>query len=155
MPYPEGVDWVWVGVDSKGHVAAFVTAGIGPAPGHILGEHRPSIDPEGTEERISDLPRVSEAIVPPSQERHSSFVELAERGFFVFDWTDVHRTLVESKGNYEKVAEPASPLALAQLPADLRLAASSVQFDDVTFSAVSSIDVRRHFRCAEPSCSTG
>ncbi len=49
----------------------------------------------------------------------SSFLDLARRGLFVFDWTDVHRIARDSVHAYERIAAPTVPASITTLPADL------------------------------------
>ncbi len=53
----------------------------------------------------------------------TSFLDLAKRGLFVFDWTDVYRTRRASIEAYELVAVPACAIQTSDLPADLRVIA--------------------------------
>jgi hypothetical protein len=50
----------------------------------------------------------------------SSFIALGSRGLFVYDWTDVHRTVAAAIGAYELVAIPDMPIGFDELPVALR-----------------------------------
>lgn len=60
IKYPEGIDAVWLGRDKVGHVAAFITAGLGPVPRWI------EFDDDSltkVELQISNLPSISDVSV--------------------------------------------------------------------------------------------
>ena len=125
------VDCVWLGCDRDGHVAAFVTGGSGPVPDAVLDLEEPRV--EELEELVCGLPRTSAARLLVSVKRPDSFVEMAERGFFVYDWTDVYRTAREVLNEYEPVALPVNPVGVDQLPAGLAKACGCVRFAGVSF----------------------
>jgi len=145
-PYPQGTDCVWIGADRSGHVAAFVTGGTGPIPVSVLNSEL--IRVEEVEERICDLPRVSFARQLVATKKPDAFVELAERGLFVYDWSDVHRTKNESVHEYEPVAVPVTPATVGELPDEIAALVRGVALD-VTFADGNSLDVRAHVDCRE------
>ena len=118
--YPEQLDCAWVASDRDGHVAAFVTAGIGPIPVLALNNTGPLLV-EDIEEAIFRLPKVSACCLLVSVPRPDSFIAMAERGFFVYDWSCLHRTRVSEIDEYEPMACPVSPLLLDELPEMLKL----------------------------------
>ncbi len=149
-PYPDGIDCVWLASDRNGHVAAFVTAGVGPVPTEALNWERPKV--EDVEELVCGMPHVTAArvLVPVD-----SFVELAERGLFVYDWSDVHRTTRDELRAYELVAIPVSPITVDVLPANLACIARTVKFAGVIFADGKTPDVRKQMSCSERACSGG
>ena len=144
---PSSYDLVWLAVDAANQVAAFVTAGPGPIPLNIL-------DPDlldDVEERILDLPVVSRVRIPSgSDDGLGSFVALAQRGIFVYDWTDVHGTRVEDLHAYELVAAPTDPITVANLPHALTRIAAANQLSGERFAAANTLDVCRFVRCYKP-----
>jgi hypothetical protein len=146
--YPEGMDLAWLASDRDGHLAAFVTGGSGPIPDAAL---RLNFVPlEDIESRICSIPKVSETRLLVTWFKHpESYLELAERGFFAYDWTDVHRTNVEAKSAYEQIAVPVNPINLAKLPDDLAALARALKFGDVAFEETSWIDVCAHMNCCK------
>jgi hypothetical protein len=84
--YPDGVDCVWVAFDRDGHLGAFVTGGSGPIPVHLLAPGLLAV--EDIETRLALLPRVSAAGLLVQIKRPDDFVAMAERGLFVYDWSD-------------------------------------------------------------------
>lgn len=147
-PYPNGIDCVWLASDNEGRLAAFITAGEGPIPAEALKFDRlPVEDIEGL---IGDMPRVSEACLLVVVKRPDDFITFAERGLFVYDWTDVHRTTRQAVHAYEAVATPTKPISLGMLPADLAGEARALQFIDVSFADAKRLDV-----CAYMHCSVG
>ena|SRR5689334_2550031 len=147
-PYPEDFDCCWLASDRVGHLGAFMTAGRGPAPAAVLIESYPLDEIENS---ILALPKATD--IELLVQRHSpanSFVALAERGIFVYYWSDVHRTLRESFDEYELMVRPFRPLTLDQLPDNLLDAARSVRFSKVAFADAWRVNARAHMMCREP-----
>lgn len=143
-PYPEGIDTLWLASDHAGHLGVFVTGGSGPIPVQAL---RPDYPLEDLEARLLELPKASD--IDLRVPRPDGFVALAECGFFVFDWSDVHRTEAYID-EYELVASPYRPIALDQLPAALADIARSTRLAKVSFATAWRVDVRAHAICREP-----
>ena len=95
------------------------------------------------------MPNVSGARLLVSVKRPDDFVDLAERGIFVNDWTDIHRTAREAVGAYEQVAAPVKPIKMDALPADLAAVAKALKFVDVAFADEKRLDVRTYMNCCE------
>lgn len=110
--YPHDVDAVWVAANGKGHVAAFVTAGEGPVPKELVDAMDLVIG--DVEEALLALPIVSDVLLEVSHPNMSSFIGMAKRGFFVYDWSDVHRATKDSLKAYERAVVPQSPIMLHQ-----------------------------------------
>ncbi|WP_237151651.1 hypothetical protein [Oryzibacter oryziterrae] len=102
-----GIDCLWLGVDKNGHVAAFITAGAGPIPTAALDDVK--FDPQRAEEEICSLPKHTQAETISDKGDNSSFLELAERGLFIYDWTDIYKAISKQAGKYELVARPFAP----------------------------------------------
>jgi hypothetical protein len=148
--YPVQIDCVWVASDGDGHVGAFVTAGIGPIPVLVLSNTEPPLVKD-VEKAILELPRASACRLVASVPRPDSFVAIAERGFFVYDWSDVHRTKVASINAYEPVAVPVNPISINQLPEPLRSHAASVRYSAALFEGSACIKATSYFQCRGPS----
>ena len=73
---------------------------------------------------------------------------MAERGFFVYDWSDVHRT-EQYIDEYELMALPYRPLTLDLLPESLLDTARAVRLTTVSFASAWRVDVRAHMACQE------
>lgn len=145
--YPEGIDCVWVASDREGRVGAFITAGVGPIPAEALSSVHPPI--EDIEGQLCQLPAVSRVRLLVSVKRPDDFINLAERGVFVYDWTDINRTAREALRVYEPVAVPTKPITASSLPSELRALAKVLRLADVVFAASEAVDVRAHLSCAE------
>lgn len=115
-----GIDCAWIACDSDGHVAAIITAGSGTIPDSIFDG---PVDLFDLEERLLQLPVLSDAAALATEGDLTSFLDLARRGLYVFDWTDIHRALRKSVGAYEMVARPATVLRVDDLPGDLKAVA--------------------------------
>ena len=146
-PYPEGMDCVWLASDRTGHLGAFITAGIGPIPIAALDASVLPIDE--VESSLCELPQVAQAKLLVSVKRPDDFIDLAERGVFVYDWTDINRTARDALHVYEPVAVPVQPITASALTGDLATLAKAVQLLNVSFAENNALDIRRHLSCAE------
>lgn len=145
--YPEGIDCVWLASDREDRLAAFITAGVGPIP---LKAFNPACVPvEDIEGRLCQLPPVSQARLLVSVKRPDDFIDLAERGLFVYDWTDISRITREALQVYEPVAIPTMPITTASLPSDLATLAKVLRLDCLAFADGGCVDIRSHLSCAE------
>ena len=145
-PYPSGIDCVWLASDGEGRLAAFITAGEGPIPAEALKVDRlPVEDIEGS---IGGMLRVSEACLLVEIKRPDDFIAFADRGLFVYDWTDVHRTSRQAVHAYEAVATPTKPISLDRLPSDLAGVARALRFVDVSFADSTRLDVCAYMPCS-------
>ena len=147
-PYPDGIDCSWLASDQVGRLGVFITAGIGPIPATALDSANMPI--EAIEERLCQLPTVSSNQLLVTVKRPDSFIDLAERGFFVYDWTDIHRTKADELNVYESVAAPNEPIDIDALPDDLGVLARAMKLKGVEFEAGKAIDVRSFISCIEP-----
>jgi hypothetical protein len=145
--YPSDFDCVWIASDMDGRLGAFVTAGVGPIPDQALDYELIGI--EQMEDAVCKLPHVSGARLVVQLKRPDDFIDLAERGFFVYDWQDCHRTTRESTNLYELMAVPLSPINAVVLPKPLRELVAVVKFEDIAFAEENAIDVRSRFSCCE------
>ena len=146
-PYPEGIDCCWLASDRDGHLGVFVTRGRGPIPAQALLETYPL---DGMDERLLALPKASDVERRMRMPRADRLVAFAERGFFVYDWSDAHRT-EQYVDEYELIALPYRPLALDQLPESVSDTARWVRFNAVAFATAWRIDVRAHMAYREPA----
>jgi hypothetical protein len=144
-PYPESVDCCWLASDRAGQLAVFVTGGRGPIPVPALLDTYPLND---IEERILALPKASDIDLRIRMPQPDRFVALAERGVFVYDWSDIHRTEAYID-EYELMALPYRPITLDQLPGDLAEAARTVRFASAAFASAWRVDARAHMSCRE------
>jgi hypothetical protein len=145
QPYPEGVDCCWLASDRIGQLGVFMTGGSGPIPAQALLRASPLDD---LEERLLALPKASDIDLRVRVSRPDRFVALAERGFFVYDWSDVHRT-EQYIDEYELMALPYRPLTPDLLPESLSDSARAVRFIAVSFATAWRVDVRAHMASRE------
>jgi hypothetical protein len=144
-PYPDGVDCCWLASDRDGHLGVFVTRGRGPIPVQALLETYPL---DTIEEQMLALPKASDIELRVRMPRSDRLVALAERGLFVYDWSDAHRT-EQYIDEYELIALPYRPLVPDLLPHNLLDAARWVRFTVVSFASAWRIDVRAHMAFRE------
>jgi hypothetical protein len=76
--------------------------------------------------------------------RPDDFITLAERGLFVYDWRDIHRTKQQETRSYELVAEPNSPLSIS---GNLASFMEGVVTMDADFASERTLDVQRYVPC--------
>ncbi|AXI03806.1 hypothetical protein [Aquirhabdus parva] len=143
--YPADYDCVWIASDRDGYIAAFITAGSGPIPINAFTPELQGI--ELIEQAIFQLPQVSEAKLFVQVPRPDSFIALATRGFYVYDWSDIHKTTSELNSAYELAAAPTNPIQWNTLPEPLSGLVNQVKFSDVAFVNLLSLDVYRQIEC--------
>ena len=131
---PQSFDWVWLACDRDDRVAAFVTAGAGPIPTVVLESDLPV---EDAETLIRSLAATTGARNLFSKGDATSFMDLAQRGVFVYDWQDP----------YEHVAVPDTPVRVDSFPEELAKLSRIVRLDNVSFADEKAIDMRLHTEC--------
>ena len=100
--------------------------------------------------RAFALPRIGNFRLLVTVPRPDDFIDMAERGFFVYDWTDIHRTERNRSNAYELVAVPETPIVGASLPLELANMVEITRFADVGFADRSTLDATQYFECAWP-----
>lgn len=147
--YPEWIDCVWLASDREGNIGAFITAGCGPIPEMVIDSGY--IDIENIEGRICDIPVISDAKLLVSVKRPDDFIDLAERGFFVFDWSDIARPDLSALRAYELVAMPSNPIYEISLLSDPDLSglARALSLDEVCFSSQRVVNISSYVNCIE------
>ncbi len=146
-PYPEGIDCVWLASDCNGHLGAFVTGGVGPIPTRLLADKDNHV--EDIEAIACNLPEVSESRMLVSVKRPDDFMELGARGIYVYDWSDIHRTISERRHTYEPVTVPLNPITVGMLPDNLAQMARLLMFSGLAFVDNKPLDVCMHMNCQE------
>ena len=137
------MDWAWLAVDAVGHVAVFTTAGVAPIPVAVL-ERAEWVGP--CEEMIERMPVSTEYELLVRYPRPDDFVDFASRGFFAYDWQDVHRTHGKTNA-YELIASPATPIHVDSLPSSIARAAQLIVFDSLWFDAARLLPVEQLITC--------
>ncbi|PTN53410.1 hypothetical protein C9J98_15915 [Stenotrophomonas panacihumi] len=122
-----GLDVAWMAVDASGQLAVFTTGGEGPLPATAFA----SVDLVGP--AIESLPESCGYHLVADVSRPDDFVAFAKRGFFAYDWPDVHRSAFGALRCYELQARPLRPATLMDLPAEMRLAAAATELSGVMF----------------------
>ncbi|RTL43030.1 MAG: hypothetical protein EKK49_00540 [Rhodocyclaceae bacterium] len=143
--YPDGLDCVWLATDRNGHLGAFVTGGSGPIP--VSATSDSSFPIEDIEAAVCELPQISETRLLVQMKRPDDFIDIAQRGFFVYDWRDVHRTTHDSTHVYEPVAVPLNPITLDALPESIRRLAVDATLRDSAFVEEQALDVMAMLEC--------
>jgi hypothetical protein len=103
---------------------------------------------EESEAVVCSLPRTTTAHLLVSVPRPDSFVALAERGLFVYDWNE-HPIASISTGVYEAVATPNDPVCFGTLTEELVKISKVVTFGSVSFMDARVVNVRAYAECCE------
>ncbi len=122
MSYPDSIDYVWLATDADGRLAAMVTAGVGPMPPETFAADE-LLD---VEDMMLALPVRGEAILHVEMPRPDSFIALSQRGLFVYDWSDIHRSRVAYIDAYELMSSPVVEIGIGALGAGLRGLAANI-----------------------------
>jgi hypothetical protein len=141
--YPYGMDYEWCAMDEAGNIAIFTAAGIGPIPLPVL-QARALTDLLTNE--VPAMPVRGGARLQVSLPRPDDFMNFAVRGFYAYDWQDVHRTSGMTK-RYELVAYPDAPIHLKEIPERLQAMLMTTKIAGVRFAECPSLDVRKYFEC--------
>jgi hypothetical protein len=142
--FPRGFDWVWLACDRDDHVAAFITGGAGPIPTAILESSLPAEESEALIRRLAPTTTAHASISHGGVE---SFIALAQRGVFVYDWQDVHRPSARYTHLYELVAAPREPVRVELFHGELAQLSRIVRLDNASFADEMAVDVCRHTQC--------
>lgn len=146
--YPDGIDCAWCASDKSGSLGIFITAGLGPIP--ISALNYDSIPIEDIEEIIYTLPKFTNAILLAKVKRPDDFIELSERGFFVYDWTDINNTDNNQTNAYELVSHPEKPLLTKEVEKNINEIIEGVSFSELNFIENKFIDTSNHMKCVSP-----
>lgn len=149
LVYPSDFDCGWLAVDSKNMVGIFITAGVGPIPVDAM--RIKGVAVEEVESYVLQLPKVCKATLLVTVPDPSSYIELAARGIYVYDWLDVHETSQNSIGAYTAVAIPSKPMQLLAFPPEIEVIARAAQFKDGEFMRMQKVDVGTMFDCLSVS----
>jgi len=122
----EMIDCAWLACDKLGRLAVLITAGCGPIPAAVFDG---PVDIFDVEERLWALPYNGSVGLTNFSGDVPSFKILAERGLFVFDWSDIHKVGANQTNAYELMATPSAPRFLDDLADDLRRTAERVRLE--------------------------
>ncbi|ALN88239.1 hypothetical protein LC55x_4992 [Lysobacter capsici] len=138
--YPHARDFAWIASDEQGNVGVFITAGEGPIASEALNaEFFPvvEVEPRVLGLSVRDRKGVKMLVKVP---RPDSYIDLASRGVYVYDWTDISRGSGHLDA-YELMAIPADPIRCDELAGELQTVARSVRLPGVTFGVAKTIAV--------------
>jgi len=80
---------------------------------------------------LSELPIISEVLVPEKHASLNEWINFARRGFFAFDWSDVH--FGKKLFGYERIAAPTRPLHVSELRGFLQNCATVATIPEADF----------------------
>lgn len=113
--YSQELDWL--AVDNKGQLGIFTAVMNAPIPDKVKSSLENYQD---LQQRIKFRPKTTSAIVVTREKGNfSDWIAYADKGFFAFDFQDVHRT--NKKSQYDLIARPARPLLIDELHLPLLL----------------------------------
>ena len=73
--------------------------------------------------------------------RPDDFIAIAKRGYFVYDWSDIHRNSTDEIAAYELIAKPIVPILVEALPTSLANFTMNTCFDYSNFSENKLLDI--------------
>ena len=94
-----------------------------------------------------DMPKRTGATMLVSYPRPDSFIHFAERGFFAYDWVDIHRTTANRGHCYEMVSKPDVPIHILELPMEFQTQLWTLTLTELRFGQCPAIDIQHHFNC--------
>lgn len=138
--YPEGIDCIWIAMDQKGVLAAFITAGIAPIPTFALNSSL--IKLENIEQMlIEQFPVTGEANLKVDLPRPDDFIAISKRGFFVYDWDDHEQ-------QYVLISTPTYLKNYTDLAQSLKTYIQTLVLNSYDFSKSNTINVYKDLICA-------
>ena len=135
-------DGAWLAVDGRGHVAVLTTAGVAPIPTVVLDHYERS-----PEDSVNEMPVVGGYLRLPHSGDLSSWTGFAARGFFGYDWQDVHRGGTDLTRSYELMAVPAVPITASHLEPQLSRLARLVTLEAIVFEQTHFLPIERLLPC--------
>jgi hypothetical protein len=103
------------------------------------------------ESKLLEMPTVGPGGLVVNVPLPESFMALAERGLFVFDWQNAHRVRVDLKVGHDLVAIPARPVKFVGMPLELAGIAANPVLIKHSFAQEMVVDVESALLCL---CST-
>lgn len=131
--YPEGTDAEWFGIDAKGFIARFTTAGTGPFPKIVVTSKLPLFYD------TNELNVICDAKMLVKLPRPDDFSDLSKRGIFGYDWKDVHRSKKNELKKYELISRPCVPILYENIRGFFNESAPVVFFESIEFQSSPSI----------------
>lgn len=121
--YSQELDWL--AIDNKGQLGIFTSILNAPIPNNVKSSFENYMD---LRRRIESSSKITSAIVVTSEKGYfGDWIEYAEKGFFAFDFQDVHRT--DKKNQYDLMARPARPMKVEEFNLPLQLLDSLGKID--------------------------
>lgn len=139
----EGIDLVWLGIDQRGMIAAFVTAGCTFIPVEALNSC--IIQFQDIEMTIHSLPTISDYELKISYPKMDDYIEIVKKGIFVYDWTDFDKSIFDQTHKYEIVAIPKNPIFVNDLNnKKLRSYLLNIRLTNADFTENRFIKIEKH-----------
>jgi hypothetical protein len=145
--YPVNWDCAWIASDRHGHLGVFFTAGLGPIPVEAMNNKYMNVDE--IEGRLHSLERISGFSLLRETTQSEILTNLAERGLFVYDWSDLHRFEYARINAYELQAKPLNSIKIDSLPDDIKSLLEGLCLDQLSFEDTPILDIRAHRICRE------
>jgi hypothetical protein len=121
--YSQELDWL--AVDNKRQLGIFTAVMNAPIPDKVKSSFE---NYEDLRQRVELTAKTTAAIVVTREKGDfSDWIAYADKGFFAFDFQDIHRT--DKKNQYDLIAKPTRPLTIDELHLPSLLADSLVKLD--------------------------
>ncbi|MBO9703589.1 MAG: hypothetical protein J7604_25520 [Sporocytophaga sp.] len=121
--YSQELDWL--AVDNKGQLGIFTAILNAPIPNNVKLTFENYMD---LGRRIESSPKTTSAIVVTSEKGNfADWIGYAEKGFFAYDFQDVHRS--DKKNQYDLIARPVRPMKIDDFNLPLLLLGNLVKID--------------------------
>lgn len=141
----DNLDLLWIGCDKNGYLGSFTSAGEGPVPSILLKNH--GLDELLEIERtVLQLPIVSDFVFLQAGTSWAKTIKapMAERGFYEFDWDDVHahpksKFKKQKDNSYNLQAKPKKPLMISALSNEVIAKAKIVKFNSIDYGTLNKL----------------
>jgi hypothetical protein len=135
-------DFEWYAIDRHGAIAFLTTAGFGVIPRCVF---RSKEDYWRCRRYFQQLPaRCDHARHVTENGDLSSWIEMAHRGMFGYDWTDNAGQYITDEP-YRLIASPAVPLMIDEVPPNVRAWLEPIRFASLAFAQAELLHPEREF----------
>jgi hypothetical protein len=115
----------WFAVDNKGQLGVFTAIMNAPIPNNVKSSFEIYCDLKQYFEKAAKT--TSGILTTKERGNFIDWIKYAEKGFFAFDFYDVHR--VETQNQYDLIARPITPLTVERLHLPSTLESSLAKLD--------------------------
>ncbi len=128
-----GIEFDWLGLDQRGHIAVFTTAGYGAVPENV-NAHLNDVDRAIDHlRRMPVIGKTDQIVKPASEGNYGDWYTYSAQGFYAYDWR-------VWGGPYLRLSVPTVPIAIRSLPPSMQAVARYATFE-LDFAEASQINV--------------